>query len=82
VTHTVGRAALDRGSARRRDYLTKHSQETDSKPQAGFEQPAVPANDQIIMPLISWNTGLDMIYLSTAIGLSPGGSTHLHTNNK
>jgi hypothetical protein len=24
----------------------------------------------------------DMIYLLTAIGLSPGGSTHLHTNNK
>jgi len=23
----------------------------------------------------------DMIYLLTAIGLSPGGSTHLHTNN-
>jgi hypothetical protein len=22
-----------------------------------------------------------MIYLLTAIGLSPGGSTHLHTNN-
>ena len=22
------------------------------------------------------------IYLLTAIGLSPGGSTHLHTNNK
>ena len=29
------------------------------------------------------NAGLlsDMIYLLTAIGLSPGGSTHLHTNN-
>ena len=26
--------------------------------------------------------GYDMIYLLTAIGLSPGGSnTHLHTNN-
>jgi len=24
---------------------------------------------------------LDMIYLLTAVGLSPGGSTHLHTNN-
>jgi hypothetical protein len=24
---------------------------------------------------------LDMIYLLNAIGLSPGGSTHLHTNN-
>ena len=24
---------------------------------------------------------LDVIYLLTAIGLSPGGSTHLHTNN-
>jgi hypothetical protein len=24
---------------------------------------------------------VDMIYLLTAIGLSPGGSTHLHTNN-
>jgi hypothetical protein len=24
----------------------------------------------------------DMIYLLTAVGLSPGGSTHLHTNNK
>jgi hypothetical protein len=24
---------------------------------------------------------LNMIYLLTAIGLSPGGSTHLHTNN-
>jgi len=23
----------------------------------------------------------DIIYLLTAIGLSPGGSTHLHTNN-
>jgi hypothetical protein len=23
----------------------------------------------------------DMIYLLTAIGLSPGGSTHLHTND-
>jgi len=23
----------------------------------------------------------DMIYLLTAVGLSPGGSTHLHTNN-
>ena len=23
----------------------------------------------------------DMIYLLTAIGLSPGGSTHLHTNS-
>jgi len=23
----------------------------------------------------------DMIYLLTAIALSPGGSTHLHTNN-
>jgi hypothetical protein len=23
----------------------------------------------------------DMIYLLTPIGLSPGGSTHLHTNN-
>ena len=23
----------------------------------------------------------DTIYLLTAIGLSPGGSTHLHTNN-
>ena len=23
----------------------------------------------------------DMIYFLTAIGLSPGGSTHLHTNN-
>jgi len=23
-----------------------------------------------------------MIYLLTAVGLSPGGSTHLHTNNK
>jgi len=23
----------------------------------------------------------DMIYLLTAIGLSPGGSKHLHTNN-
>jgi len=23
----------------------------------------------------------DMIYLLTAIGLSPGGSRHLHTNN-
>jgi len=23
----------------------------------------------------------DMIYLLTAIGLSPGGSTHLYTNN-
>jgi hypothetical protein len=23
-----------------------------------------------------------MIYLLTEIGLSPGGSTHLHTNNK
>jgi hypothetical protein len=23
----------------------------------------------------------DMIYLLTAAGLSPGGSTHLHTNN-
>jgi len=23
----------------------------------------------------------DMIYLLAAIGLSPGGSTHLHTNN-
>jgi len=22
-----------------------------------------------------------MIYLLTAVGLSPGGSTHLHTNN-
>jgi hypothetical protein len=26
-------------------------------------------------------TQYDMIYLLTAIGLSPGGSTHLHTNN-
>ena len=26
-------------------------------------------------------TQFDMIYLLTAIGLSPGGSTHLHTNN-
>jgi hypothetical protein len=25
--------------------------------------------------------GHDMIYLLTAVGLSPGGSTHLHTNN-
>jgi hypothetical protein len=25
--------------------------------------------------------GGDMVYLLTAIGLSPGGSTHLHTNN-
>jgi len=25
--------------------------------------------------------GSFMIYLLTAIGLSPGGSTHLHTNN-
>jgi hypothetical protein len=24
----------------------------------------------------------DIIYLFTAIGLSPGGSTHLHTNNR
>jgi len=24
---------------------------------------------------------IDMIYLLTAIGLSPGGSTQLHTNN-
>jgi hypothetical protein len=23
----------------------------------------------------------DMVYLLTAVGLSPGGSTHLHTNN-
>jgi len=23
----------------------------------------------------------DMIYFLTAVGLSPGGSTHLHTNN-
>jgi hypothetical protein len=23
----------------------------------------------------------DMTYLLTAVGLSPGGSTHLHTNN-
>jgi len=27
------------------------------------------------------NIWYDMIYLLTAIGLSPGGSTHLHTNN-
>jgi hypothetical protein len=27
---------------------------------------------------MSW---YDMVYLLTAIGLSPGGSTHLHTNN-
>ena len=26
-------------------------------------------------------TQYDMIYLLTAVGLSPGGSTHLHTNN-
>jgi len=25
--------------------------------------------------------GVDMIYLLTAFVLSPGGSTHLHTNN-
>jgi hypothetical protein len=24
---------------------------------------------------------LILIYLSTAVGLTPGGSTHLHTNN-
>jgi hypothetical protein len=27
------------------------------------------------------NITYDMIFLLTAIGLSPGGSTHLHTNN-
>ena len=27
-----------------------------------------------------WNFLYDMIYLLTAIWLSPGGSTHLHTN--
>jgi hypothetical protein len=28
-----------------------------------------------------WGVMIYMIYLLTAIGLSPGGSTHLHTNN-
>jgi len=33
-------------------------------------------------PLNRWKTDrYDIIYLLTAIGLSPGGSTHLHTNN-
>jgi len=30
---------------------------------------------------VSFTLTFDMIYLLTAIGLSPGGSTHLHTNN-
>ena len=43
------------------------------------------------LPQFRWNSvrelatayshEFDMIYLLTAIGLSPGGSTHLHTNN-
>ena len=33
-----------------------------------------PKNEGLIR---SW----DLIHLLTAIGLSPGGSTHLHTNN-
>jgi len=27
-------------------------------------------------------SSFNVIYLLTAVGLSPGGSTHLHTNNK
>jgi len=34
-------------------------------------------NSQLQVPSID----IDMIYLLTAIGLSPGGTTHLHTNN-
>jgi len=31
--------------------------------------------------LFKYNYIIDMIYLLKAIGLSPGGSTHLHTDN-
>jgi hypothetical protein len=32
-------------------------------------------------PWRTWKYGICMIYLLTAIGLQPGGSTHLHTNS-
>jgi hypothetical protein len=35
----------------------------------------------IIIIIIIIKVVFDMIYLLNAIGLSPGGSTHLHTNN-
>jgi len=31
--------------------------------------------------LIVQDVSYDVMYLFTAVGLSPGGSTHLHTNN-
>jgi hypothetical protein len=34
----------------------------------------------LTVPLFLTRMIYDMIYLLTAIGLSPGGSTHLHTN--
>jgi hypothetical protein len=37
------------------------------------------SSDSQEIPSILWKFN-DMIYLLTAIGLSPGGSTHLHTN--
>ena len=48
----------------------------------GWDEDQLAPNDMIWYDMVWYDTiWYDMIYLLTAIGLSPGGSTHLHTNN-
>jgi hypothetical protein len=41
-----------------------------------------PEDQKILVQLFVENGGMEsLMYLSTAVGLTPGGSTHLHINN-
>jgi hypothetical protein len=46
-----------------------------------FEQLRVHPQEELYVQFLMFNDIDILIHLSTAIGLTPGGSTHLHINN-